>query len=137
MKTDEKDRPSVPVVIINCGELELRRPPTKRDATRTSYNSIIFVQFQTDDNTCQLQPKVPPAKIVTTKEEVVNDGRSIVTRRRNLPLVHEVGRYAKAILRTSSGRRSIPSTGSIRTRRSLESPSTGRSRGRLPSRKML
>lgn len=136
MKTDEKDRPSVPVVIINCGELELRRPPPKRDATRTSYTSLIFVQYQTDI-ACQLQPKVSPAKIVMTKEEGVNGGRSIAIRRRYLPLVHGAGRYAKAILTTLSGRKRIPSTGSIRTRRSLESPSTGRSRGRLPSRKKL
>ena len=25
--TDEKDRPTVPVIIINCGELELRKKP--------------------------------------------------------------------------------------------------------------
>ena len=34
--TDEKDRPTVPVVIINCGELELRKPPPKRDPSRKS-----------------------------------------------------------------------------------------------------
>ncbi len=27
--TDEKDRPSVPVVITHCGELELRKPPVQ------------------------------------------------------------------------------------------------------------
>jgi len=39
VKTDEKDRPSVPVVIINCGELELRKPPPKRDASPESASS--------------------------------------------------------------------------------------------------
>ncbi|TDL25478.1 hypothetical protein BD410DRAFT_717372 [Rickenella mellea] len=29
VSTDEKDRPSIPIVITNCGELELRRAPTK------------------------------------------------------------------------------------------------------------
>ncbi|KAI5121218.1 hypothetical protein M0805_007227 [Coniferiporia weirii] len=36
LPTDARDRPTVPVVIANCGELELRRPPPKQPQRRAS-----------------------------------------------------------------------------------------------------
>jgi len=35
--TDEKDRPKVPIVISNCGELELRKKPVAQQSQQRTY----------------------------------------------------------------------------------------------------
>ncbi|KAJ4479938.1 cyclophilin-like domain-containing protein [Lentinula aciculospora] len=37
---DEKDRPSSPVVIHNCGELELKKPPVKRASSESDQEEV-------------------------------------------------------------------------------------------------
>ena len=37
VSVDEKDRPSVPIVISNCGELELRKKPQSAGITESTY----------------------------------------------------------------------------------------------------
>lgn len=42
--TDEKDRPLVPIVISNCGELELKKPPQKPVPDRQyPFHSLYYV----------------------------------------------------------------------------------------------
>ena len=36
--TDEKDRPKVPIVISNCGELELRKKPVTRQPQKRKHH---------------------------------------------------------------------------------------------------
>jgi len=41
VSTDERDRPSVPVVISHCGELELRKPPQPVKAPKAQGTSCV------------------------------------------------------------------------------------------------
>lgn len=61
---DAKDRPQTPIVISNCGELELRKPKPLEQTKRMSANSFDQPHHVPFGSTQEKVPKVASATIV-------------------------------------------------------------------------